>query len=185
LLVPYEGADLSQLEDSLTAAVRLYRYEPRLSRDIRIPSEEPSEAERERMQRDAVEILRTGKSALFGGGELRRGRDLALIVVSKQDVFAAGMNFVFGLANRAEGIAVMSTFRLTRWTQGLTPIRIQERILKEAAHEIGHLLGLEHCAQEKCLMSFSNSLEQVDEKLPILCLSCARRVGSPMMSGAR
>ena len=82
------------------------------------------------------------------------------LLVTNQDIFASRMNFVFGLANSELGVAVMSTFRLTRWDEDLTPSHIQERILKEAAHEIGHLVGLAHCENHRCLMSFSEILSR-------------------------
>ncbi|HIC98260.1 MAG TPA: matrixin family metalloprotease, partial [Pyrodictiaceae archaeon] len=32
------------------------------------------------------------------------------------------------------------------------------RALKEAMHEIGHVLGLLHCTDKRCVMHFSNSI---------------------------
>ena len=43
---------------------------------------------------------------------------------------------------------------------------------KEAVHEIGHALGLSHCPSSRCVMYFSNSLEDTDRKGMDLCGRC-------------
>jgi len=92
----------------------------------------------------------------------KRG-DIALWVVD-EDIYCERMNFVFGLASFGEG-AILSRFRLNSI----------ELIEKEAVHEIGHVLGLNHCPN-RCVMHFSNSLLEAMEKSSELCESCKRRI---------
>ncbi len=92
--------------------------------------------------------------------------------VTASDIYVPQMNFVFGVADVSRGCAVLSIFRLTFGRYEDSQEIFRERVLKEAAHELGHLLGLSHCKNRDCLMSFSNSLSEVDIKKPILCEKC-------------
>jgi len=49
---------------------------------------------------------------------------------------------------------------------------LQERILKECVHEIGHHLGMDHCRHPFCVMSFSPSIADVDGKKASFCANC-------------
>ncbi len=86
------------------------------------------------------------------------------------DIYVPGMNFVFGLASK-QG-AVISVFRL----QSLDPLTHRSRVLKEVMHEVGHVLGLEHCPHSLCVMHFSNSLAHTDKKGTEFCHECAARL---------
>ncbi|GAJ15820.1 unnamed protein product, partial [marine sediment metagenome] len=48
---------------------------------------------------------------------------------------------------------------------------------KEVIHEIGHLLGLRHCSNPKCVMHFSNTLNDTENKDIIFCKECRREIG--------
>jgi archaemetzincin len=93
----------------------------------------------------------------------RKHKDTALWVIS-EDLYCQRMNFIFGSALYLEG-GVLSIYRLTS----------QELIEKEAAHEIGHVLGLTHC-QNNCIMRFSNSLWEAERKPSFLCETCKKKV---------
>ncbi len=83
------------------------------------------------------------------------------------DLTVPGLNFVFGLADPARGAAVISLARLYPefYGQPRDPRRFKERAVKEAVHELGHLLGLGHCPDPACVMSFSNSLADTDRRV--------------------
>jgi archaemetzincin len=38
------------------------------------------------------------------------------------------------------------------------------RAVKESVHELGHTYGLFHCAEPACVMHFSNTLRETDQK---------------------
>ncbi len=47
-----------------------------------------------------------------------------------------------------------------------------EVLVKESLHEVGHLLGLEHCSKG-CIMSLSENLAEAEEKPLSLCPACS------------
>jgi archaemetzincin len=51
-----------------------------------------------------------------------------------------------------------------------------DRIAKEGAHEIGHLLGLPHCSDRECVMFRPDTLDELDRKKKVLCPSCREQL---------
>lgn len=90
------------------------------------------------------------------------------------DLYAPHLNFVFGQADTASEIAVLSLCRLRQEFYGLPEDRglFLDRATKEAVHELGHLLHLGHCPDAKCVMHFSNSLDDTDWKQAAFCSRC-------------
>ncbi len=97
----------------------------------------------------------------------REGMDLALGMTG-DDLFVPGMNFVFGLASREAGAAVVSVNRLKDKDAAV----FASRVAKEAIHEVGHLHGLSHCDDPGCVMHFSNTLSDTDAKSLTFCPRC-------------
>lgn len=89
--------------------------------------------------------------------------------VTARDIYAEGLNFAFGIAESPGRAAVISLFRLH---VGADEATFRARAVKEAVHELGHTLGLRHCANRRCVMHFSNSLPDTDAKTSRLCESC-------------
>jgi archaemetzincin len=106
----------------------------------------------------------------------RAGNNGLVLGVTKVDLFVPELNFVFGLADSRQKCAVISLARLQPEFYDLSsnPQLFQERALKEALHELGHLLGLGHCPNPACIMYFSNSLADTDRKGPGFCPECRR-----------
>ena len=89
--------------------------------------------------------------------------------VTARDIYAEGLNFAFGIADSPGRAALISLFRLGI---GADEATFRTRAVKEALHELGHTLGLPHCANPRCVMHFSNSLPDTDCKTNRLCESC-------------
>lgn len=88
------------------------------------------------------------------------------------------LNFIFGQAQCPGRVALVSICRLDPTFYGAQPNRklFLKRATKEAIHELGHTFGLGHCANPNCVMSFSNSILDVDEKKPTFCKTCRRKL---------
>jgi archaemetzincin len=94
------------------------------------------------------------------------------------DLFIPILTFVFGEA-QLKGIgAVVSTHRLHNRFYGLPENRelTTDRLLKEAAHELGHTYGLIHCMQAKCVMNSSTYVENIDQKSAEFCPLCQKSI---------
>ncbi|MGA2386737.1 MAG: archaemetzincin family Zn-dependent metalloprotease [Candidatus Bathyarchaeia archaeon] len=87
------------------------------------------------------------------------------------DVFAVGLNYVFGEAYSPGKAAMISLWRLKPSFYGETAGLdvLFSRVQKEAVHELGHTLGLQHCAKGSCVMHFSNSVFDTDKKESLFC----------------
>ncbi len=106
--------------------------------------------------------------------ELLKPPERIVVGVTMADGYVEGLNFVFGLADPGLGVASVYASRLESEDPGL----FVERLAKEVAHEVGHLLGLDHCSTPGCVMNFSNSLGEVDAKRLWFCEECRRRLSS-------
>ncbi len=105
--------------------------------------------------------------------------DEILLGITEYDIYTEKMNFVFGQAQLGGQATIISLRRLDPEYYGIPADErlFKERILKEAVHEIGHCLGLDHCNNSKCNMVFSNSILAVDCKNAELCNNCIKELG--------
>jgi len=109
--------------------------------------------------------------------KVKTPEDIVLGIVPV-DLYEPDLNFIFGVASPYTGTSVISLFRLHNSFYGLPEDEtiFIERTLKETVHEIGHVLGLPHCPNPKCVMHFSNSIEDTDRKSYYFCESCYKKV---------
>lgn len=104
--------------------------------------------------------------------------------ITEVDLYAPGLNFVFGEAEPNGKRALISSARLRPEFYGSlgNEALLLQRLLKEAVHELGHTYGLRHCEAFDCVMHFSNSLQDTDRKHWRFCADCQRRLGQSLNS---
>jgi archaemetzincin len=104
-----------------------------------------------------------------------------LLAVTEEDLYTDGYNFVFGQAELGGMVAVISTARLKPMMDGGVTLGesetdcmslYYERLRKLIRHELGHTLGLTHCDNPQCVMSFHASLDELDEGGEFYCEKC-------------
>lgn len=105
-----------------------------------------------------------------------QGYDMVLGITS-QNIYAKGFSAIFGLSAIEKRSAIVSTAKL----KSNDKKQFFERVLKESIHEVGHLIGLEHCHDGSCAMKCSESLVDCDLKLPDFCLNCEKGKEKLMM----
>jgi archaemetzincin len=103
---------------------------------------------------DASELLKYMAGVLLG-------QEMRLWVVDGE-LFYPGKGAIFGCS--AGKSAVLSRSGMD-----------QAVLAKEAIHEVGHILGLNHC-QENCVMNLSIRREELEKKSSSLCPSCSTRL---------
>jgi archaemetzincin len=101
-------------------------------------------------------------------------KSIPTLLLTAFDLYYAGLNFIFGLEDPAKSCAIVTLARLRPEFYDQKPTRglLEERTVKEVIHELGHYLGLDHCHNIKCVMSFSPSVFDVDKKQKEFCEDC-------------
>ncbi|NYT06784.1 MAG: archaemetzincin family Zn-dependent metalloprotease [Methanomicrobiales archaeon] len=122
-----------------------------------------------RRQTDARSVLDT--LAIF-----RQRQEIPdpILLVCGTDLFTEGTASLFGLARPYSRVAVVSTVRLENTFYGLLENEddLIDRLVKESAHEIGHLFSLEHCTDPECIMYAPLTLDDLDRKKRRFCPEC-------------
>ncbi len=99
---------------------------------------------------------------------------LALV---NHDLFVPRLNFIFGLAQLGgNALVALPRLRPGFYQQPSDNALYFQRILIEAVHELGHVLGLGHC-DNYCVMRFSNTLADTDQKPATYCEKCYHKIG--------
>lgn len=99
-----------------------------------------------------------------------------LLGITDRDLFIPILTYVFGEAQLGGRAAVVSTARLMEDVELAGSRLLEERLVKEAVHELGHVFGLMHCATPVCVMGRSGGVRDVDSKRAELCEDCLARL---------
>lgn len=110
----------------------------------------------------------------------------ATLGVTSLDLGHPLFTFFFGRA-RAGGAAVVSVARASPSFYGLPDDRetLLRRAVAECLHELGHVAGLHHCKDWRCLMRFSGDVEMVDVRGEDFCEACAAQLPSVFLRPGR
>lgn len=108
--------------------------------------------------------------------ETKPSDGLRILGVTDLDLFVPILTFVFGEAQLNGPAAIVSIHRLANEFYGLpkNDTKLQERLEKEAVHELGHTFGLHHCRNDRCVMNTSTYAENIDIKPFTFCQSCLK-----------
>ena len=154
--------DLQVIADQITGRFKI-------TTQVLPPFEPPDHAfDKRRLQYNAGIIIEAMEAVQFGNHD-------KVIGVLNKDLFIPIFTHVFGEARQGGTCGLISLYRLAKNPDGSTPGRsvIQERAVKVALHELGHLLDLLHCEHKHCLMHFSGGIDEVDEMSLDLCEYCS------------
>lgn len=126
-----------------------------------------------RQQFDATAIL-----SCLDTYKRRNGITVPLLLVINDDIFRPASRYIFGLARPSTGSAVVSSARLVNefWDLPADDRALCSRLITEGSHELGHLLGLDHCSDQRCTMSNPRCLDDLDQKKPWLCDTCKGKI---------
>ena len=101
--------------------------------------------------------------------------DTKVLAVCDFDAYFGKFNFCFGQALIGGNISAIYLARLLP-SHGDNDKKLlnlfQDRIVKEAIHELGHTFGLRHCSNNECIMFKSRTISDTDKKGRKFCESC-------------
>ncbi|MBU1343647.1 MAG: hypothetical protein KKE44_13765 [Proteobacteria bacterium] len=97
---------------------------------------------------------------------------IKLLAVTKEDLFIPILTHVYGEAQLGGIASIISISRLFAYPESGPLEKGHDRIIKEAAHELGHTFDLRHCEDDRCIMHYCRKLEDVDQKTDRFCRYC-------------
>ncbi|GAB4517697.1 MAG: hypothetical protein Tsb004_28070 [Allomuricauda sp.] len=103
---------------------------------------------------------------------------LAYLALTNVDMYPnQSMNFVFGEADYQSRIGITSMYRLLSIENDSVDVSESAvQIAKTASHEIGHMLGFNHCIAFGCLMNGANNEEEAKRQPMNFCEECTLKL---------
>ena len=97
-----------------------------------------------------------------------------ILAITDKDLFTEDLDYIFGQAESSGKVCLVSTNRLNPefYKEKLDKDLFYSRVLKEAIHELGHTFSLKHCQNKKCVMHFSDNINNTDFKDSEFCEKC-------------
>ncbi|WP_300463302.1 hypothetical protein [Desulfobacula sp.] len=97
---------------------------------------------------------------------------IKLLAVTREDLFIPILTHVYGEAQLGGIASIISIARLMAYPDVGSREKSRGRIIKEAAHELGHAFDLRHCEDDHCIMHYCRKLADVDLKSDQFCRYC-------------
>ncbi|GAC1397880.1 MAG: archaemetzincin family Zn-dependent metalloprotease [Vulcanimicrobiaceae bacterium] len=166
-IVPINAMDVAMLERLALCLEERFLFSCVVARIVRVPATALNGVRKQMFFNTLVARVATAPAI-----------DGFRLAVTDFDLYKTSHQFVFGDASEEQRIAIVSTHRLRGefyGERGDANVLFQ-RTLKEAVHDLGHVLGLKHCFNARCAMYYSNSIYDTDNKLSHFCDSCEKRV---------
>jgi len=102
-----------------------------------------------------------------------------ILAITEVDLFIPILTYVYGEAQLGGTACIISTHRLQAEEAAGNPGNrsFEDRIVKEAIHELGHTFNLRHCPEHTCIMHYCRNIDDVDRKSDQLCRHCTVLLG--------
>ncbi len=95
-----------------------------------------------------------------------------ILAITKEDLFIPILTHVYGEAQLGGRASIVSISRLVAYPESGALDQSHNRMVKEAAHELGHTFDLRHCEDPLCIMHYCRKIEDVDHKSESFCRYC-------------
>jgi archaemetzincin len=162
-LVPVGSAPRNIIRDLTEPIRQVFAYESKITEALGDPK---YAFNKDRRQYHSTAILRRLTA-------LKTSANSLILGIADVDLFVPERPFVFGEADRESLTAIVSLARLREPTSGPVDSDVlRRRGQVEALHEVGHLAGLSHCDEAKCIMFLSSTAAEADRKGSTLCNDC-------------